>query len=208
MTSGPTRILLLRHGQSTWNAEGRWQGHADPPLSPLGERQARDAASHLSALGLGAVVASDLQRAYRTAELIAAELDLGPVELEPRLRERDVGLFSGHTHEELYELFPECFDANGRAIRLPEGEPDDALTERATAALRAVAERQPGETVLVLSHGGVIRLLERRLGIQPPALTPNLAGRWFIVDAETGDIRGGDPVVPIDEELETAPPSR
>jgi len=208
MAIGATRVLLLRHGQSTWNAEGRWQGQADPPLSALGEKQARDAAAHLSAVGFDAIVASDLQRARRTAELIATELDLEPVVLDPDLRERDVGAFSGLTENEVYARFPDCFNEAGRILRIPDGEADTALVARTVSALDGIASRHPGGTVLAVAHGGVIRFLERHLGLEPPPSTANLGGRWFVVGPARRAIRGGDPVVPVDIDLETTPPSR
>ncbi|MEY2406219.1 MAG: glucosyl-3-phosphoglycerate phosphatase, partial [Acidimicrobiaceae bacterium] len=85
----PVRILLVRHGQSEWNALGRWQGQADPPLSDLGRLQAHAAAHALGAVG--AVFASDLVRAAETAAIIAAELGVGPVVIDADLRERDAG---------------------------------------------------------------------------------------------------------------------
>src|SRR5688572_19392365 len=90
----PRRLLLLRHGQSTWNADGRWQGQADPPLSPLGEEQARDAARRLAPGQFSRVLASDLRRARQTAEILADALRL-PVEVDPDLREIDVGDWQG-----------------------------------------------------------------------------------------------------------------
>ena len=87
-------VLIVRHGQSTWNALGRWQGHADPPLSEFGERQAEAAATHLH-LEFDAVVASDLQRAYRTAELATGERD--DVTRCVEFRERNAGEWEGLT---------------------------------------------------------------------------------------------------------------
>src|SRR5262245_40290829 len=86
--SAVTRLLLVRHGQSTWNADGRWQGQGDPPLSPLGERQAAEAAERVQAMD--ALWSSDLRRAWQTAEIIGARASLA-VHLEGRLRERDAG---------------------------------------------------------------------------------------------------------------------
>ena len=88
-----TRVLLVRHGQSEWNADGRWQGQADPPLTDLGRHQALHAARNLGVVD--AIVASDLQRASETALIIAGELGVGPLVLEPDLRERDAGEWSG-----------------------------------------------------------------------------------------------------------------
>src|SRR5215831_2437799 len=99
-----TRLLLVRHGESTWNAASRWQGQADPPLSSFGERQAEDATVRLSQIAtIVAVWTSDLVRARRTGELIAERLGLGGVRAESRLRERDVGSL-GATPERLPNL--------------------------------------------------------------------------------------------------------
>lgn len=199
-----TRLLLLRHGQSTWNAERRWQGWADAPLSELGERQAIDAATHLGDAGLTQVISSDLQRARRTAELVADALDLGPVAVEPDLRERNVGSFTGLLMEEIRERWPDCFDAvSGRLIAVPDGESDDDLWDRTIPALLRIGTSWPGETVLVVSHGGVIRNIERHLGAQPPPSTPNLGGRWF--EVADGLIAPREELVPVEPELSTAP---
>src|SRR5690606_34165227 len=101
LTPETTRVLLVRHGQSEWNAIGRWQGQADPPLSDLGRLQAREASRALGTVD--AVWASDLQRAVETAAIIAGELGVGPVVVDPDLRERDAGEFSGLTRPEIEE---------------------------------------------------------------------------------------------------------
>src|SRR4029450_8816363 len=104
-TSAPTtRALLVRHGQSEWNAENRWQGQADASLSDLGRRQAHEAAKALGAVDAGG--ASDLERAAETAAIISADLGVGPVVLDPDLRERDAGEDSGLTRDEIERGFP------------------------------------------------------------------------------------------------------
>jgi len=186
----PTRLLLLRHGQSVWNAQGRWQGWADPPLSPLGEAQATAAGHHLAGMDLQRVVTSDLQRARRTGELIAAALGLGSVEVDGGLRERDVGDWSGHTTAEIEERWPGQIDAwrQGRLPSPPNGEGD--MSPRVITALeRLVAE---GGTWLVVTHGGVIHAVERRLGAEPTPIY-NLCGRWLEVG--DGQLRPGETVV-------------
>ncbi|HEX7166840.1 MAG TPA: histidine phosphatase family protein [Acidimicrobiales bacterium] len=200
------RVLLLRHGESTWNAEGRWQGWADPPLSPRGERQALDAAAHLKDAGLTRVVSSDLVRARRTAEIVAAELGLGDVEVEPDLRERSVGEFQGHTTEEVLARWPECFDDARKIVRIPGGETFDAAAARAIPALLRIARRHEGETVLVATHGGIVRAIEAHLGVQRDTGMPNLGGRWLEVCAG-GPITAGDMVVTVDADLVTRPAS-
>lgn len=204
MTSA--RVLLVRHGQSTWNAEGRWQGWADPPLSELGEQQARDAVEHLGSAGLTRVVSSDLQRARRTGEIIASALKLGSVEVEPDLRERDVGLFSGHTSEENMAAHPDAFDGDGRIVFIPGGETPEQLLGRIVPALLRIAHRHADEVVLVATHGGVIRTIERHLGDPPKTPTPNLGGRWLEV-CDGGRIDLGPHLLTIDWELETRPAS-
>jgi broad specificity phosphatase PhoE len=171
----PTRVLLVRHGQSEWNAEGRWQGQADPILTDLGRLQAREAARALGAVD--AVWASDLQRAVETAAIIADHLGVGPVVVDPDLRERDAGEFSGLTRPEIAARYPGFLD-DGR--RPPGWEPDESLVARALRALRAIAAEVPGGDVLVITHGGLVYALEQHLGEQFVRLA-NAEGRWLDV---------------------------
>ena len=203
-----TALLLLRHGQSTWNAERRWQGWADAPLSELGERQARDAADHLADSGLTVATSSDLTRARRTAEIVARTLGIDLIGAEPDLRERDVGHWTGLTVQEIETRWPEEMAAQraGRLARQPGGEDTTTLLKRCMDALARLAVELAGEVPLVVTHGGVIRSLERALDVEPPPSTPNLAGRWFMWNG-TG-LEPGDPVVPVDPDLSTAPPTR
>ena len=124
-----TRLLLVRHGQSVWNAEGRWQGQADPPLSELGERQAEAAGSAIEPVD--AVVTSDLVRASRTAEILGDSLGV-PVEVERGFRERDAGEWSGLTRVEIEEAWP-GYLADHR--RPPGFELDEPLVERVLEAI-------------------------------------------------------------------------
>lgn len=171
------RLLLVRHGQSAWNAESRWQGWADPPLSDLGEAQAAALASALTPAEFQGVVSSDLERARRTATIVAGSLGL-TVEVEPALRERDVGAWSGLTTAEIDRRWPHQLAAwrSGRLAAPPEGEPDDSMAVRVMEVLGRLLTR-PEESLLVVTHGGLVRLVERRLGLEPTT-TPNLSGRW------------------------------
>jgi broad specificity phosphatase PhoE len=185
-----TRVLLVRHGQTTWNAQGRWQGQLESPLSPLGRRQAAEAARAVGALD--AIVASDLTRAADTAAIIAESLGVGPVRLDARLRERDVGEWQGLTRREIEARFPGDLDA----WRTPPGfEHDDDVAARATAALTDLHAVHPGTTVLAVTHGGVIRALARVLG-DGDGWVGNLHGRW--VDVTDVGIAIGTPVELID----------
>jgi probable phosphoglycerate mutase len=201
-------LLLVRHGQSTWNASGRWQGQADPPLSPVGEAQAAHAALRLTGTGLTGVVSSDLARARRTAEIVAEALDLGRVAVDARLRERDVGEWEGLTRPEIEERFPGLLAAwgEGRIEAPPGGEPDPVLAARAGTALAALVRGSDAhERILVVTHGGVIRALDASLG-SDPTRPANLAGRWFDADGG-GALRRGEVVVLVDPDELTASPS-
>ena len=193
-----TRLLLVRHGQSRWNAEGRIQGQADPPLTALGEQQAADAVLRIEAQGpFAAVYASDLVRAHHTAEIVAACLSL-PVTLDARLRERSWGEWEGLTRAEIDAGWPGDLDAR----RYPPGfETDPDVLVRARPALDAIVAAHDG-AVLVVTHGGVVRTFERHLGADD-AILPNLGGQWLVHD---GDGLGlGDRVVLVDASELTRP---
>lgn len=200
-------LLLVRHGQSAWNAVGRWQGQADPPLSPLGEEQAGDAAGRLSTLGFSRVVSSDLQRAHRTAQIVADGLGLR-VEVDPDLREIDVGDWTGLTRAEIEARWPgELADwSEGRSESTMGGESRAHLAARARSALaRVAADASTGDRVLVVTHGALIRNLDRSLGV-PPQSIGNLMGRWYEVDGE-GSLAAGELVSLADPEERTASPT-
>jgi broad specificity phosphatase PhoE len=190
MAGTATRLLLVRHGQSTWNADGRWQGHADPPLSPLGMAQAREAAE--ACPPVDAVVASDLLRARQTAEVIARSRDFGPVAADRRLRETDSGEWTGLTRAQIDRAWPGWLAEERRP---PNFEGWDEVAARVAAALADIHAARPGGRVLVVVHGGVIRALERSINAAG-SLPKNLGGRWFEVDS--GGIMAGDAVSLID----------
>jgi uncharacterized phosphatase len=185
-----TRVLVVRHGQSVWNADGRWQGHADPPLSALGTLQAKVAASSLGSVD--AIVASDLARAVDTARIIAGQLGVGPVDVDPRLREVDAGEWTGLTRDEIEAAWPGWL-AEGH--RPPAFEHWEHVAVRVVHALHDLAARHPGGDVLVVSHSGVIRSVERHLAGAGP-MVPNLGGTWF--DVGDGTVTVGDRVLLID----------
>ena len=188
----PTRLLVARHGQSEWNAVGRWQGQADVPLSDEGMRQAAGAGLQLGMFD--AIWSSDLERACLTAAIIAEIIGIGPVLLDARLRETDVGPWQGLTHDEVEAGWPGFLAEHRR----PEGfEPYDDAADRMIAAFIAIAAASPGEEVLVISHGGAIRAVRQMLGAADGRL-PNLGASWFTV---TGDrVTAGDIVNLADAE--------
>ena len=199
-----TRLLLVRHGESTWNADGRWQGQADPPLSQLGELQAAEAATRVDPVD--AVWASDLVRARRTAEIVAVGLgasgDAVAVRLDPRLRERDAGEWQGQTRAEIVERWPGYLESGRRP---PGYEGDDALLARVLAAIDEIGASHRGGTVLVVVHGGILRTLERHFGDDLHGLLPNLGGRWLVSDGEAAGWSLGDHVLLLEDVTVTAP---
>lgn len=181
------RLLLVRHGESIWNAEGRWQGAADPPLSEAGRDQATELAGYIKDHGIDYVVSSDLGRAVETASIVADLLGLeGPL-IEARLRERDVGDISGHTREQIEAKWPGLLEKwrTGELTKMPNGEDD--ITPRVTAGLQAIADAPDGSVVLVVTHGGVIGAVDRWLGTEYRRVG-NVQGRWLVVD-DDGSIR-------------------
>lgn len=182
------RLLIARHGQSEWNAVGRWQGQADPPLTELGVQQARAAA-----LGLGtfdAIAASNLERARHTAECVAEHLGIGPVIIDPDLMERDAGEWSGLTKAEIEEQDPGAL----AAWRTPPGfESDESLELRVCAALGRLASTvgDDGE-VFIVSHGGVLHTLEQLLLDDAERSGPfsNLSALWLRVEPGVLRIEG------------------
>jgi broad specificity phosphatase PhoE len=165
-----TDLLVVRHGQSEWNAIGRWQGHADPALSELGRRQAAVAAASIGAVD--GIISSDLLRAAETAAIIAQQLGVGPVMIDERLRERDVGEWTGLTRIEINRRWPGWIDD----LRRPDGFEDvDSVLLRVLEAFAAIREASPGGSLLVITHGGVIRSLAGSHGLDDTPVA-NLAG--------------------------------
>lgn len=186
-----TKLIVVRHGQSTWNVERRWQGQADAPLTALGEAQAAEAARNLGAVD--AIVTSTLQRARHTGQIIGEHVGCGSiVELED-LQERSVGKWEGLLHTEIEAQYPGWM-ARGKK---PDGyENSDAVRTRAKRGLFEVAQRYPGATVVVVTHGGVQRILDRIFGPLADRY-PNLHGRVFLVSE--GELSPGERLTPTSD---------
>ncbi len=201
------RILLVRHAQSEWNALGRWQGWADPPLSPLGRHQAELAGRHLKTddddippgtsgpliIAPQLVVSSDLRRASTTADIVAAVAVSGVTpETDPEWREYRVGAWSGLTRPEIEHRWPGDLDRwdRGELLAPPEGEHRRHFEARLVRALdRVAAHTGKEETSLVVTHGGAIRSLSRRFRA-PINHVGNLAG--VLVEGSAGRFRQVD----------------
>lgn len=166
-----TRVVVWRHGRTTWNAQGRFQGQADPPLDQIGAAQSRQAARYLAVDPPDLILTSDLLRATSTADALR-ELTGLPVIVEPRLREIDLGSWQGLTRAEVDARYPEQYAAwlNGRMPIERGGETRAHLDDRVLSALRDIRV----EHVVLVTHGGTSRsIIETLLGI------PQHGVRWL-----------------------------
>jgi len=156
------KLLLWRHGQTTWNAERRFQGHSDVPLDATGHEQARRTARYIAALHPAAIYSSDLARAVETADYLARLTGL-PVQLDKDLRERGGGSWEGLTDAEIRAEYP----AEYAAWVPPDGESVTAVADRSAASLQRIADSLDSGTLAVLvSHGAAINLgMSRLLGL-------------------------------------------
>ena len=172
-----TTLLLVRHGETDWNADGRLQGQTDRPLSEFGRRQAQRLADELAAEQLVAIYSSDLARARETAEIVGTRVGL-PVTFDPDLREKDWGTWEGLTAVERDRVeFA--------------GESTEAHQDRILRALRRISDSHPGGgSVLVVTHGGSMRRVQTAaLGMALPVVEN--CGRWLCA-YENGSFRALD----------------
>lgn len=163
--SSITRFGLLRHAKTLWNLEKKIQGRKNSPLTPGGEQSAREWGEILKAYPWDRILASDAGRAVRTARLINTTLQV-PITLDSRLREQDWGSWTGKTLAQLGRDVPKVLadqEDAGWKFRPPDGEDRLQVWERSNRALTAAAENWPGQTVLVVTHEGIIKCLIYRL---------------------------------------------
>jgi probable phosphoglycerate mutase len=163
MAAATTTLLLIRHGETAWNAEHRIQGRLDVPLSATGMWQTGRLAQRLAAEAIDAVVSSDLARAWMTGAPLAEARGVAMV-AEPRLRERAFGIFEGKTLDEIATGHPQEFAAwRARDVdwRIPDGESGTEFIARVLEAVHEIAGRYSGGTVAVVTHGGVLDVVYR-----------------------------------------------
>jgi broad specificity phosphatase PhoE len=155
-----TKIFLARHGESAWNRERRFQGHADPPLTDEGRRQAAALADDLADAPIEAVYTSDLARARETAEIVAQRKGVR-VHVVSALRENDIGSWTGLTAEEARARFPDDYRRweSGEGPGWSDGEQYPEMAARVLAALREIVAAHPGGSVLIVTHGGPVRAI-------------------------------------------------
>jgi probable phosphoglycerate mutase len=192
-----TELILVRHGETDWNRERRFQGHADPPLNETGREQAHALAAELAGESIEFVYTSDLSRARETAEIIAARVDADVVALRD-LREIDVGEWQGLTWPEIEKLHPEGVQAwHQSGSGWESGETQDELGERVIAAVRRIVAQHPVERILVVGHGGTIRAIRAFVeGVSVPESRTRSGAigncEVFRVVTEDGTFRGID----------------
>jgi glucosyl-3-phosphoglycerate phosphatase len=199
--------VLWRHGQTTYNAERRFQGQSDVPLNDVGREQARQAARYLAVMKPDAIFSSDLSRAAQTAAILARLTGL-TVQLDKDLRERGGGSWEGKTADEIRAEFPEAF-ANWAPS---DGETAAAVADRASAAMERIADNLPGGSLtVVVAHGGSLGFgAARLLGIPDDlrAIGPfgnccwsvlsRRFGRWRLLEHNVGILP--EPVLDVDAE--------
>jgi len=183
--SAPTRLILVRHGRTAWNVEGRFQGHADPPLDDTGWGQAAAVATALRPTPVAAVLSSDLTRARQTAALIALGRGLR-VTLSSELRETNLGCWTGLSRAEAAQRFPDEYRAwhnDPHSTRRGGGETEAEAGARVARHIGAVARAWPGQAIVVVCHGLALRAAVALLrDPRAPDASPHLGnGEWITI---------------------------
>ena len=174
-----TEILLIRHGETVWNEQGRMQGQHDSPLTPLGLQQARQLGRRLARVSFSALYSSDLGRAHQTARCIA-DATGHEIVADEGLRERHFGIFEGMTNTEIKSQHPELYERFAKRdpdFAMPGGESAAQFRSRCVGALEKIAARHREETIVIVSHGLVLDSLYRtavRMALDVPRGFPLL----------------------------------
>ena len=158
-----TEVILIRHGETEWNLSGRWQGHADSPLSTRGIQQAEALGQRMLKETLDCFYSSDLERARHTSRLVGGPSQWNPEFMES-FRERDLGVLEGLTTEEMKVKYPQeyqSFRNDGPEYQVPGGESFRQFYNRCSGALEEVAARNPGKKIGVVTHGGFLGAIFR-----------------------------------------------
>ncbi|MCU0511734.1 MAG: histidine phosphatase family protein [Anaerolineae bacterium] len=155
-----TRVFIIRHGETDYNAAGRWQGILQTSLNETGRRQAQALAQHLRTQPLDAIYSSDLIRAYDTAQYLAQGRPLSVIS-DQRLREINAGVFQGLNREEIQRTYPLEYSQwqKDNHFIVPQGESRAQMQARMVAAWQEIVTRTPGHSAAMVSHGGSIRYL-------------------------------------------------
>ena len=178
-----TVLILIRHGETLWNTQLRMQGSLDSDLTPKGESQIKALGEWMKEVPFDYLYCSDTARAHKTAEAIS-KFTGHNLNLDKRLREKNLGVFEGLTSEEARERYPENFQqfkTVGASYVIDQGESTQQLLERALEAIEEIRDRHPQKVAVVVTHGGVVRVLMKHvLGIPLDAPTQFLIGNTGI----------------------------
>ena len=178
-----TVLILIRHGETLWNTQLRMQGSLDSDLTPKGELQIKALGEWMKEVPFDFLYCSDTARAHKTAEAIS-KFTGHNLNLDKRLREKNLGVFEGLTSEEARERYPETFQqfkTAGSSYVIDQGESTQQLLERSLEAIEEIRDRHPQKVAVVVTHGGVIRVLMKHvLGIPLDAPTQFLIGNTGI----------------------------
>lgn len=166
-----THVIFIRHGEALWNVERREMGQLDSPLTERGIRQAEAIAVRLSTIGFETLYSSDLGRALQTAERISSKSRM-PILEDMELRERHMGVFQGLTRSEMKDRYPQEWAAYNSETKftyvIPNGESQKHRLERSIRVMNRLADAHPEESIVVVSHGGLLRgFFEYVLGLEP-----------------------------------------
>jgi broad specificity phosphatase PhoE len=156
-----TKIILLRHGETAWNIEKVFRGQAEVPLTDNGREQAERAAEYLKDQGIHAIYTSPLERAVETAQPVAELTGIEAI-VEEAFTGMDFGLWQGRPHREVKEEYPELFEEFHKrpaGMRIPEGETFQEVMDRGMAGLEKIRQRHPDQTVLIVTHRVICKLL-------------------------------------------------
>lgn len=159
------QVIVVRHGETTWNLDGRRQGHLDSPLTVIGVAQAQAIARRLKSQSFSALYSSDLGRAYETAKIIS-DATGRKIIVDERLRERHLGIFQGLKTEEVQRAYPEEYRLHktlGPDYVIPGGESRRQQVKRNLGCLEEIAPKHLGQTIVVVTHGGVLSGLFRHV---------------------------------------------
>ena len=178
-----TVLILIRHGETLWNTQLRMQGSLDSDLTPKGESQIKALGEWMKEVPFDYLYCSDTARAHKTAEAISTFTGHN-LNLDKRLREKNLGVFEGLTSEEARERYPETFQqfkTAGASYVIDQGESTQQLLKRALDAIEEIRDRHPQKIAVVVTHGGVVRVLMKHvLGIPLDAPTQFLIGNTGI----------------------------
>jgi alpha-ribazole phosphatase/probable phosphoglycerate mutase len=155
-------LLLIRHGQTEWNATGKYTGQSDIPLNDVGRQQARQLAETLRGNPPQVIVSSDLQRARETAVLLAAPFNL-PVHTDARLREINQGVWEGMHFNDIKAQYAQAFaarEANPLEVAPPQGETVGQVRDRVLAAITDIAQQYRGKRIAIVAHGLALALIK------------------------------------------------